>query len=101
MGSHQSGVVHLSGDNWAPQPSDQALASNKVQFIKADQAGGVWLATNAGVSFFNGEAWKTFHSSDGLGDNRVFTIAIGPDESIWFGMPNGGVSRFHMISTND
>jgi ligand-binding sensor domain-containing protein len=40
--------------------------------------------------------WQTFTTQDGLADNDVLSIAVGPDASLWFGTWGGGVSRYRL-----
>ncbi len=40
--------------------------------------------------------FHSFYESDGLADNQVFDMAIGPDSSVWFATRNG-VSKFHHV----
>jgi ligand-binding sensor domain-containing protein len=47
-----------------------------------------------GVFRYDGHQWQRFTSQDGLVEDEVRVIDIGPDGSIWFGSYDQGVSRF-------
>jgi ligand-binding sensor domain-containing protein len=53
------------------------------------------LPPGSGVSRYDpvSGAWQTFNKYDGLADNDVYAIAVGPDGALWFGTWGGGVSR--------
>ncbi len=55
--------------------------------------GALWFGTWEGISRFDGEAWTTFTTNDGLVSNGVQSIAVAPDGALWFGT-FGGVSRY-------
>jgi hypothetical protein len=77
---------------WHTFTSDNGLAGNIVQAIWQDPQGGVWFGTENGVSHYDGRAWKTYRTSDGLVDNNVWFIS-GDADSVWFATSNG-VSRY-------
>jgi streptogramin lyase len=47
-----------------------------------------------GVYRYDGLNWKQFTTDDGLMDNKICDIAIGPDGDVWFGLYDQGISRF-------
>jgi ligand-binding sensor domain-containing protein len=47
-----------------------------------------------GVYRYNGQSWTHFTTADGLVDNKICAITIGPDGNVWFGSYDQGVSRF-------
>lgn len=49
-----------------------------------DSKGYIWLATDRGVSRFNGYEFETFDTDDGLPDNTVFEIFEDHHGRIWF-----------------
>jgi hypothetical protein len=77
---------------WHTFTSDNGLAGNIVQAIWQDPQGGIWFGTENGVSRYDGRAWTTYRTSDGLIDNNVWFIS-GDAASVWFATSNG-VSRY-------
>lgn len=56
--------------------------------------GKIWAGTwGGGVSFFDGEAWQSLTTEDGLAGDIVYSIAQDNDGTFWFGT-NQGLSRF-------
>ena len=57
--------------------------------------GNPWFGTwGGGVSKFDGTAWTTYTTDDGLADNWVNAIAVDGAGNPWFGTWGGGVSKF-------
>jgi len=60
------------------------LPGPNVYYALQDSKGYIWLATDRGVSRFNGYEFETFDSDDGLPDNTVFEIFEDHLGRIWF-----------------
>jgi ligand-binding sensor domain-containing protein len=77
-------------------PSKRNLGANP-NFVIAgavDRQNRKWFGTwGAGVSSFDGTAWKTYTVSEGLGGNFIHVLEVDRDGRIWAGT-NGGVSWF-------
>lgn len=72
-----------------------------------DKRGNVWASGDYGLSWWNGESWKTFTTKDGLADNEPYFLCLDQQGYIWFGYHSSrGVTRFDGVefktfSTND
>jgi signal transduction histidine kinase/ligand-binding sensor domain-containing protein/CheY-like chemotaxis protein len=77
-------------------PDDGLVNGGVFSTHRAD--GNLWIATESGVSRFDGANFVNFTTADGLADNRVATIISTPDGAIWFGTSNGGISRYDPAS---
>ncbi len=76
---------------------DMGLSGSQVNTLAEDELGNLWVGTNAGAAFFDGQ-WKTYTAQNsGLGDNSVFSIAIEPGKAVWFGHLKG-VSRMDLAT---
>lgn len=68
---------------------------NYVFSVLHDKTGrGMWFGTwGGGVSLFDGKAWRSFSTTDGLAGNIVYSMAQDSDGGVWFGT-NHGVSYY-------
>lgn len=83
----------------------EGLPSNNCYSIFQDANQFLWIATDAGVSRFDGQRFENFTIDDGLPDNQVLQIKEDRKGRIWFLAFNGEMSYFHngqiYNSTND
>jgi ligand-binding sensor domain-containing protein len=71
------------------------LPSNNCYFTLEDSKGYIWVATDAGVSRFDGKNFKNFSVDDGLPDNQVLQMKEDKTGRIWFLALNGKLSYFY------
>ncbi|HEY0177837.1 MAG TPA: two-component regulator propeller domain-containing protein [Pedobacter sp.] len=71
------------------------LPSNNCYFTLQDQKGYIWVASDAGVSRFDGKVFETFSIDDGLPDNQIIRLNEDRSGKIWFSALNGQMSYFH------
>ncbi len=94
------GVAHFDGEHWTTYAEEDGLPSEDITCVAMEQGGGLWVGTfSDGAAHFDGTSWETYQSSrrDALICNRVTSVAIAPDGTVWFGSQeeyNGGVSHF-------
>lgn len=70
------------------------LAQSNVSGIIKDSAGFFWLATDGGVSRFDGKHFINYTTENGLADNNVSAIFIDKDNHIWLGHENGTLTKY-------
>src|ERR1043165_451212 len=70
------------------------LAQSNVSGIVQDSAGFYWIATEGGVSRFDGRNFINYNTEHGLADNNVSAIFIDRDNYLWLGHENGGLTRY-------
>lgn len=70
------------------------LPSSNVYYITQDTKGYIWIATDAGVSRFDGIEFKTYTTQDGLSDNEVLQIHQDSFGRLWFMTLNGRLSFY-------
>lgn len=63
---------------------EHGLPSAEVYDILQDKKGYIWVATDKGVSRFDGTTFKTFTTRDGLTDNTVLRIIEDDKGRVWF-----------------
>jgi len=83
-----------------PQPffrnynTDQGLPSSETYQIIQDSKGYMWIATDNGVSRFDGYTFRNFSAKDGLTENVIFHLQEGVDGRIWMHGMSGDVFYF-------
>ncbi|WP_461790126.1 sensor histidine kinase [Pedobacter sp.] len=70
------------------------LPSNNCFYTLQDKKGFIWIATDAGVSRFDGSVFENFSVDDGLPDNQVLQIREDKKGRLWFMGLNGQLSYF-------
>ncbi|MES2653479.1 MAG: two-component regulator propeller domain-containing protein [Bacteroidota bacterium] len=71
------------------------LPSNNCYFTLQDKKGYIWVATDAGVSRFDGSNFENFSVDDGLPDNQILQLKEDSKGRIWFLALNGQLSYFY------
>lgn len=70
------------------------LSQSNVSGIIQDSSGFLWLATESGVSRFDGKDFVHYTTEDGLADNNVSCIFVDKTNKIWLGHENGALTVF-------
>ncbi len=73
---------------WTVYTVGDGLAANEVYDILQDESGAFWLATDAGVSRYDGR-WQTYDGSNGLVANSVRSLLQTSSGDYWFGTLHG------------
>jgi diguanylate cyclase (GGDEF)-like protein len=70
------------------------LLSEQVVSLAEDSRGWLWIGQDAGVTVFDGRAWRNFTRGDGLvwNDTDTYGISEDTDGSMWIGT-SGGLSH--------
>jgi ligand-binding sensor domain-containing protein len=68
---------------------ESELPSNQINDLLVDGDGILWVATEAGLNRFDGDAWLTFDQADGLDSNEVETLLLDNDGALWAGTDGG------------
>lgn len=63
---------------------NEGLPSSEVYHIIQDSKGYIWIATNMGVSRFDGREFRNFDIQDGLPENTVFEVYEDETGRVWF-----------------
>jgi len=73
------------------------LMSQEVVSLLVDQRGWLWVGQDAGLTVFDGHAWRSYTQDDGLlwNDTDSYGLTEDTDHSIWIGT-SGGLS--HLIT---
>jgi len=71
---------------------DDGLANNNVRDVNKDEQGYLWIATDNGLSKFDGDKFVNFHTSDGLPGNMVWAVAHDEKNRIYVGCYRSGLA---------
>lgn len=78
--------------------TDHGLPSSQTYDIRQDDEGYIWIATDNGLSRFNGYEFENFGPEQGLKDNVVFKIYKDYLGRIWFCTMSGDLYRYERDS---
>lgn len=76
LGINAQGYKHFTIEN--------GLLSNRIYKVIQDKEGFIWIATDKGVSKFDGKSFKNFTTKDGLPSNDIWELVNMPDHKTWF-----------------
>ena len=70
---------------------NDGLPSSKVYDIAQDSAGYLWIATESGISRFDGYDFKNYTKPDGLPSNSIVKLYVDYKNRLWFSTYQGEV----------
>lgn len=69
------------------------LPQNTVHTITLDQRGYLWVGTQDGAAYYNGQRWHAVNLPEWTRSNFVRCILPTPDGTLWFGTQHGALYR--------
>ena len=80
---------------WTQFTTKDGLGDDNAYAVACDKQNRIWIGhLNHGVSVYNGQSWKNYDVLDGPLGERVFDIAVAPnDGSIWMAT-SAGLTRY-------
>jgi ligand-binding sensor domain-containing protein len=63
---------------------EQGLPSNRTYKILQDYDGFIWIATDKGLSKFDGADFKNYTTANGLPSNDIWQIMLTQDNKLWY-----------------
>ena len=79
------GVVCLDGHEWKDYTTADGLPSNQILDLALAPDGTLWALTDRGAARFDGQGWL----EEGTVPSTACAMAIGPDDTLWFGTAVG------------
>lgn len=78
------------------------LLSEQIVNLMVDSRGWLWVAQDAGLTVYNGSAWRSFTRNDGLIWNDIDSNGLSEDRdhSIWIGTSGGLAHLLHPEAAN-
>ena len=92
IGDSAGGVDNLRDGEWGEQDLASGLPISSIYDLQFGPDGSMWLGTDNGAWRFDGNQWESFLPEDALRSDEVRLIAVGVDNTIWFG--GLGLARF-------
>jgi ligand-binding sensor domain-containing protein/two-component sensor histidine kinase len=92
FGTESHGVWYYSKNSKLKNYNiNNGLSGNEVRDITQTQNGTLWFATRDGLTQFKNGIFSSFHSTDGLPENRIRALAPDPknEHVLWIGSRNG------------
>ena len=77
-------ALNLTAQGYKHFTIEQGLPSNRIYKILQDYDGFIWIATDKGLSKFDGDSFKNFTIANGLPSNDIWEILITRENKIWF-----------------
>jgi ligand-binding sensor domain-containing protein/serine phosphatase RsbU (regulator of sigma subunit) len=87
-------TTHSQNYYFANYGVQDGLAQSNVSGVVQDSAGFYWIATEGGVSRFDGRNFINYTTEHGLADNNVSAIFIDRQHNLWLGHENGALTRY-------
>src|SRR5207244_2947627 len=75
-----------------PFTSKDDLPQNAAQAIAIDRKGYLWVGTQGGAAYYNGQKWTVVNMPNKATSNWINDILAASDGTLWFAT-SGGVSR--------
>ncbi len=70
------------------------LAESNVSAIVQDKAGYFWLASESGISKFDGKNFINYTTENGLSDNNVACLLVDAKGNLWLAHENGSLTKY-------
>ncbi|MBL51975.1 MAG: hypothetical protein CMG57_08475 [Candidatus Marinimicrobia bacterium] len=94
VGTNGQGIYEIKNEKLKKIYTMQdGLRSNNVKDISMDNYGNLWIATNRGISMFNGKIFKNYTESDGMPSENVDGICVDKNGIVWF-LTSKGLTSF-------
>lgn len=71
------------------------LAQSNISGIVQDRQGFLWIATESGVSKFDGKTFINYTTENGLASNNVSALLLDGKGNVWMGHENGGLTKYN------
>ncbi|MBW7997860.1 MAG: hypothetical protein FVQ81_15085 [Candidatus Glassbacteria bacterium] len=96
LGNRTMGVTYGNPeDGWTTTDLSDDDTPTQVRVLLEDLDGNLWIGTRGkGAVRYDGSEWKTFTTSDGLGSDNIWGMAVDSSGNMWFATNGGGLSVF-------
>jgi ligand-binding sensor domain-containing protein len=95
FGTYDKGVFKVEMNQVIHYNTSNGLLNYDVYDIYEDKQGNIWLATDGGISIFDGKQFINYTDEQGLPSNEIRTITKVKNGEIWIGTYGGGIVAMH------
>jgi len=92
--SFSSVLLHAQTYPFTNYGVQDGLAESNVSAIVQDKAGYFWLASESGISKFDGKNFITYTTENGLSDNNVACLLVDVKGHLWLAHENGSLTKY-------
>jgi signal transduction histidine kinase/ligand-binding sensor domain-containing protein len=86
----KNGLDQFTDGHVTPYTTSEGLPSNDTGPVVEDASGTLWLGTKEdGLARYDGHRFKALTRRNGLADDSILSLAVGPDGALWVGTPKG------------
>ena len=91
FGAFSQNIIHYNTAN-----TSSTICNSHCRAVAIDENDNAWIATDGGLSKFDGDHWETFTKENGLETNKLVDVLIDKQNTPWvaqtFGLSYGGDS---------
>lgn len=100
MASQNQGLVCFTNEKFLFfDISNSEIPTNRINDLKFDSKGTLWLATDSGLVSYDGVNFEMYNSKNSeLPDDFVFTLDIDVNDNIWMGFLHSTIAKFDRIN---
>ncbi|MBK9388842.1 MAG: hypothetical protein IPN68_01155 [Bacteroidetes bacterium] len=84
----------INPQNFSSFSKLQGLRHDQVRGMVQDRTGKIWLATDDGLTAYDGKYFSHYTKDQGLTNNLILSVFIDKKENIWIGTFGGGVQKY-------
>ncbi|MEL7835146.1 two-component regulator propeller domain-containing protein [Fodinibius sp. N2] len=88
FGTEEGGFFIYDGENIKQYTTEDGLLFDTVWDFWEDSNGDIWIATQRGISIFDGESFSSLSEEDGFHAEKAFTF-LPHEGNLWIGTDNG------------
>ena len=90
FGTSDQGLIQMSENKIVKQLKvEQGLRSNGIRALDFDMYGNIWMATNSGLSKYDGRKVSNFTTKDGIASDNIRGLLTDDRGNIWLATPMG------------
>jgi signal transduction histidine kinase/ligand-binding sensor domain-containing protein len=89
VGTNTGGVARLGASGFHTFAGPQGLKALTIHALLEDPSGGIWVASQEGLSVIRGEAIRNFGASEGLDTSETLTVGLDQQDRLLVGKRSG------------